>query len=326
MELWVVVGELLGYARVSTLEQDAALQHDALRAAGCFRSWTDTASGAVTDRPELAAVMDALRAGDTLVVWRLDRLGRSLPHLIETVRGLAERGVGFRSLQETIDTTTPGGRLVFHVFGSLAEFERDLIRERTMAGLAAARRRGRVGGRPSVMTAAKTTQAARMVSVGTPLTEVAEVLGVSRTTLYRHLKTQPPTRHVVAPTPTPTPTPAVAVLAVPTGAVRSVRVCPSCGLEPRTREEAGQLRADLAVRWLHPDPVNPGLVVQARHCRACHPRGAVVDVECTRCGDGPIITGVLAADSAPGVVAYPVRRWLVTAGWATAPELVCPEH
>lgn len=107
------------------------------------------------------------------------------------------------------------------------------------------------------------------------------------------------------------------------GAVRS---CPSCGLEPRTREEAAQLRADLAVRWLHPDPENPGLVVRAWHCRACHPRGPVVDVECTRCGDGPIITGVLAADSAPGGVAYPARRWLVTAGWTTAPELVCPEH
>ncbi len=122
MEQCVLVGELLGYARVSTLEQDAALQHDALSAAGCFRTWTDTASGSLTDRPELGAVMDALRPGDTLVVWRLDRLGRSLPHLIETVRGLAERGIGFRSLQEAIDTTTPGGRLVFHIFGSLAEF------------------------------------------------------------------------------------------------------------------------------------------------------------------------------------------------------------
>ena len=107
MEPCVLVGELLGYARVSTLEQDVALQHDALRAAGCFRSWTDTASGSLTDRPELAGVMDALRPGDTLVVWRLDRLGRSLPHLIDTVRGLAERGIGFRSLQEAIDTTTP---------------------------------------------------------------------------------------------------------------------------------------------------------------------------------------------------------------------------
>ncbi len=317
------MGELLGYARVSTLEQDAALQHDALSAAGCFRSWTDTASGALTDRPELGAVTDALRPGDTLVVWRLDRLGRSLPHLIETVRGLAERGVGFRSLQEAIDTTTPGGRLVFHVFASLAEFERDLIRERTMAGLAAARRRGRVGGRPTVMTAVKTKQAQRMVTAGTPLTEVAEVLGVSRTTLYRHLKTQPAVKSAAVPTPVPAPPLATTPAA---GSVRSARACPSCGLEPGTREEAAALRADLAVHWLHPDPGVSGAVVEARHCRACHPRGAVVNVECTRCGDGPIITGTLAQDSTPGSVAYPARRWLVAAGWVTAPELVCPEH
>jgi hypothetical protein len=111
VEQCVVVGELLGYARVSTLEQDAALQHDALSAAGCFRSWTDTASGSLTDRLELGALIDALRPGDTLVVWRLDRLGRSLPHLIEFVRGLAERGIGFRSLREANDTTTPGAVL-----------------------------------------------------------------------------------------------------------------------------------------------------------------------------------------------------------------------
>jgi len=324
VEQCVLVGELLGYARVSTLEQDAALQHDALSAAGCFRTWTDTASGAVTDRPELAGVMDALRAGDTLVVWRLDRLGRSLPHLIETIRDLAVRGIGFRSLQEAIDTTTPGGRLVFHIFGSLTEFERDLIRERTMAGLAAARRRGRVGGRPTVMTAAKTKQAARMVTSGTPLTEVADVLGVSRTTLYRHLKTTRP--EGITPTPVSgAPAPAAPVLVSPTTG-RSSRACPSCGLEPSTREEAAQLRADLAVRWLHPDPNNPGSVVEGRHCRTCHPRGRVVDVECTRCGDGPIVTGALAEDSTPGSVAYPARRWLVAAGWSTAPELVCPEH
>ena len=322
MEQYLLVGELLGYARVSTLQQDAALQHDALSAAGCFRTWTDTASGALADRPELIAAMDALRPGDTLVVWRLDRLGRSLPHLIETVRGLAARKIGFRSLQETIDTTTPGGRLVFHVFGSLAEFERDLVRERTMAGLAAARRRGRVGGRPTVMTDAKTKQAARMVKAGTPLTEVAEVLGVSRTTLYRHLKTTSPSAAAAA----------VSASVLPAPVARSVvgeragRACPSCGHEPATREEAMALRADLAVLWLHPDPDNPTLVTEAHHCRACQPHGSVVNVECARCGDGPIITGVLAQDSAVGSVAYPARRWLVAAGWSTAPQLVCPEH
>src|SRR3954451_709933 len=122
---------LIGYARVSTLDQTFSLQQDALTAADCQDIYTDTASGSVTDRPGLSEALSHLRSGDTLVVWRLDRLGRSLPHLIETVRELAEREVGFRSLQEQIDTTTSGGKLVFHVFGALAEFERDLIRERT---------------------------------------------------------------------------------------------------------------------------------------------------------------------------------------------------
>ncbi len=179
---------LLGYARVSTAEQDAALQHDALGAAGCWKVWTDVASGAKADRPQLGLVLEALQPGNTLVVWRLDRLGRSLPHLIETVKELEGRGVGFRSLTESIDTTTPGGRLIFHIFGSLAEFERDLVRERTIAGLAAARARGRTGGRPTVMTTAKIRAAQRMITAGTPLTEVASVLGVGRATLYRHLR------------------------------------------------------------------------------------------------------------------------------------------
>ena len=182
------MGELLGYARVSTTGQDAALQHDALSAAGCWRTWTDVASGARTDRPQLADALASLRSGDTLVVWRLDRLGRSLPHLIETVRGLADRGVGFRSLQESIDTSTPGGELVFHVFGALASFERALIQERTRAGLDAARRRGRVGGRPQVLTAAKAKQAQRMRAEGSTMDEIAAVVGVSVSTLYRRLR------------------------------------------------------------------------------------------------------------------------------------------
>ena len=125
------MGHLLGYARVSTTDQQPHVQVDALERAGCYRVFTETASGARTDRPTLDQVLDQLRPGDTLVVWKLDRLGRSLRHLVDTVTGLADRGVGFRSLQEAIDTTTPGGKLVFHVFAALAEFERDLIRERT---------------------------------------------------------------------------------------------------------------------------------------------------------------------------------------------------
>lgn len=130
---------LLGYARVWTADQNPDLQLDDLKAAGCYRIFVDQASGALDDRPELARVLDQLQPGNTLVVWRLDRLGRSLRHLIDVVEHLQGRGVGFRSLHENIDTTTPGGKLVFHVFGALAEFERDMIRERTTAGLAAAR-------------------------------------------------------------------------------------------------------------------------------------------------------------------------------------------
>jgi DNA invertase Pin-like site-specific DNA recombinase len=182
------MGDLIGYARVSTNDQDPALQLDALKAAGCVRVFEDRASGTVTDRPELARALDHLRAGDTLTVWRLDRLGRSLRHLIETVRLIEDKGAGFRSLSESIDTTTAGGRLFFHVFGALAEFERDLIRERTYAGLAAARARGRLGGRPSVMTPAKIAVAHQMyASREHTVAAIATTLGVSRATIYRNL-------------------------------------------------------------------------------------------------------------------------------------------
>jgi len=179
---------LIGYARVSTLDQTLALQQDALTATGCEQLYTDTVSGSVTDRPGLTQALSHLRAGDTLVVWRLDRLGRSLVHLIDTIRDLQERGVGFRSLQEQIDTTTSGGKLVFHVFGALAEFKRDLIRERTHAGLAAARARGRLFGRPKALSPQQVQQLQTLAkddrnTVG----EICQTLGVSRATYYRHL-------------------------------------------------------------------------------------------------------------------------------------------
>jgi DNA invertase Pin-like site-specific DNA recombinase len=183
-----MAGQLLGYARVSTLDQDPALQTVALDAAGCYRVWTDKASGKLDSRPQLDRVLDQLRPGDTLVVWRLDRLGRSMKHLIAVVADLEERGIGFRSLTENIDTTTPAGKLIFHIFGALAEFERELIRERTMAGLAAARARGRKGGRPSVMTPEKLKVAREMLDTGEHTAQtVAATIGVSRSSLYRAL-------------------------------------------------------------------------------------------------------------------------------------------
>lgn len=185
----LLMGELLGYARVSTTDQDASLQLDALNAAGCYRVWVDTMSGSLEHRPELTKLLDQLRPGDTLVVWRLDRLGRSIRHLIDQLQALGEQGVGFRSLQETIDTTSPGGRLVFHVFAALAEFERDLIRERTHAGLAAARARGRTGGRPPRLSADQVRTARRLYEQqDMTVAQIGDVLGVSRTTVYRALR------------------------------------------------------------------------------------------------------------------------------------------
>ena len=183
----------IGYARVSTGEQTLDLQLDALQSAGCGKVYRETASGAKAERSVLADVLGYLRPGDTLVVWRLDRLGRSLKHLIEVVAQLAERGIGFKSLTEQIDTTTPGGKLIFHVFGALAEFERDVIRERTHAGLAAARARGRLGGRPRKLADAKQLELARTLNDGgqTDIATICQTLGISRATLYRYLKADP---------------------------------------------------------------------------------------------------------------------------------------
>lgn len=178
---------LVGYARVSTHEQDAELQRVALREAGCGRLFEETASGAQRDRPQLVAALEFMREGDTLIVWKLDRLARSLKQLIETVEALEERGGHFRSLTENIDTATPNGRLIFHVFGALAEFERGLIRERTMAGLASARARGRVGGRPRSLSDGKAKAAKAMLAAGElTVVEVADHIGVSPATLYRY--------------------------------------------------------------------------------------------------------------------------------------------
>src|SRR3954452_23418304 len=180
----------IGYARISTGEQTLDLPLDALTTSGCSKVYQETASGAKADRPVLEDVLSYLRVGDTLVVWRLDRLGRSLQHLIAVIAQLAERGIGFKSVTEQIDTTTSGGKLIFHVFGALAEFERDLIRERTRAGLAAARARGRLGGRPKKLADVKQLELARTLyaSGETDIDTICQTLGISRATLYRSLK------------------------------------------------------------------------------------------------------------------------------------------
>jgi DNA invertase Pin-like site-specific DNA recombinase len=179
----------IGYARISTSEQSLNLQTDALEKAGCEKIFSDIASGAKDDRKELLAAIEFCRKGDSLVVWKLDRLGRSLKHLIETINILIEKKVGFVSVQESIDTTTPGGKLIFHVFGALAEFERELIRERTNAGLKSARARGRLGGRPKKLNQRKISYAKKQLNdPDTKVREIYEELGVSRSTLYRSTK------------------------------------------------------------------------------------------------------------------------------------------
>src|SRR5262245_37661967 len=179
--------------RSSTGEQILDLQLDALTKAECAKGFTETAGGALVERVSLQEALAYVRPGDTLVVWRLDRLGRSLKHLIETVAELRERGIGFKSLQESIDTTTPGGKLIFHVFGALAEFERDLIRERTAAGLAAARARGRLGGRPRLLDEKKQAQALTLhKDPSNTIGDICRTLKVSKATLYRYLGQEQP--------------------------------------------------------------------------------------------------------------------------------------
>jgi DNA invertase Pin-like site-specific DNA recombinase len=179
---------LLGYARVSTDQQDHALQLDALRVAGCDKLFVETASGTRTDRPELAKALEQARQGDMLVVWRLDRLARSLRHLIDIADDLNRRGVALKSITESIDTTTPSGRFMFNILGALSSMEREIIVERTRAGLIAAAARGRRGGRPAALDASKIRAAKAMLASGNmSAIEVAQQLGCAPSTLYRHV-------------------------------------------------------------------------------------------------------------------------------------------
>lgn len=179
----------VGYARVSTEDQHLYMQEDALKSAGCEEIFTDIASGAKSQRPGLDKALNYVREGDTLVVWKLDRLGRSIQHLIQTIAALQKRKIGFQCLQENIDTSTSGGKLIFHMFSALAEFERDLIRERTEAGLKAARARGRMGGRPPVLD---TRQINRMIEMydeqKNTVAEICKIYDISRPSFYNYLK------------------------------------------------------------------------------------------------------------------------------------------
>lgn len=183
----------IGYARVSTDDQNLSLQLDALAKAGCDKIYEDRMSGAKAARPGLQLALEVARAGDLLVVWRLDRLGRSLKDLIEMVSQMEARGVGFQSLQESVDTTSSGGKLIFHIFGALAEFERQLIRERTQAGLTAARARGRRGGRPKALEPTKRQLAVKLYHAKEhPVDEICRMMGISKPTLYKYVAESSP--------------------------------------------------------------------------------------------------------------------------------------
>jgi DNA invertase Pin-like site-specific DNA recombinase len=179
----------IGYARVSSVDQQLDLQQDALRQAGCEKIIVDRVSGTVADRPGLARVRDLLRPGDVLVVWRLDRLGRSIKDLIEWVTALERDGIGFHSLQEAIETSSPSGKLTFHIFAALAEFERHLIQERTQAGLAAARARGRMGGRPKALDADQRQLVVTLYhEKKLPVNTICAMMGISKPTLYAYVR------------------------------------------------------------------------------------------------------------------------------------------
>ena len=264
----------VGYARVSTHDQHLALQLDALRKAGCRQVYEEIISGARAERPVLQQALAHLRAGDVLMIWKLDRLGRSLRHLIEVVSDLAQRGIGFKSLQENLDTTTSSGKLVFHMFGALAEFERDLIRERTQAGLTAARARGRFGGRPRGLSrqaeatalAAETLYREGQLSVQ----QIAEKLHIAKSTLYVYLRHRgvaigasaaPATLSGAAPSPS-----------IGFAAPEESRSCPCCG-SSLSRQTSAARRAG-RTRWRRADTTDWCLlcVVHERWAMPWRPR------------------------------------------------------
>lgn len=319
---------LIGYARVSTGDQNPDHQIDALRRAGVADEniHVDHASGAKSSRPKLDLVLALLREGDQLAITRLDRLGRSVLHLITLGAELRGRGVGLRVLEQGIDTATAEGRAMFGMLSVLAEFQRELVVANTRDGLAAARARGRKGGRPAKLTGEQVALAQRLYDAGDhTVAQIAELIGVRRTTLYGHLN-KSSTKAVASQDSTPAPAATDTCNSdhspVP---ARSARACPTCGYEPTTRSEAAHQRADLAVTWLEPDPAHTGQIASAFHCRHCEPAGPIRDIACAFCGDGPILAGI-PEGTASSELPAPVTNWLTEAGWQTTPTLLCPDH
>jgi len=317
---------LVGYARVSTAEQNPDHQTDALLRAGAARDdiYVDHAGGAKASRPKLDLILRVLRDGDVLVVTRLDRLGRSVLHLVTFGAQLRERGVGLNVVEQGIDTGTAEGRAMFGMLLVLAELQRELIVANTLDGLAAALARGRRGGRPAKLSPDQVALAQRLYDAGEhTVAQIAGMFTVPRSTVYGDLDKATVGARPRAQKTVPTPSPPGA----PTPAPRASRACPSCGHDPRTRAEATAQRADLAVTWLSADPDRLGQVLTRRHYRHCQPHSPVADIACVVCGDGPILAGALAAAvTGAGSPPEPVQRWLAAEGWQLTPELLCPDH
>ena len=309
-----------GYARISTRSQRDDSQLDALRAAGCERIWADTASGKLARRPEWDNCLDHLRRGDELAVTRLSRMARSVRHLTEIATLLADRGIDLVVLKQGIDTTTPAGRFTFHVLAAMDEMLADLISEGTREGLESARARGRVGGRKPKLTARQAEVARGMYEEKGDdgkrkytVAEIAETFGVSRKTAPAGpLATRPHPAH------DRTSEPAARPWARP-AAARAALGCPACGREPATGGEALQQREDLAIVWLHLDGDH---LTEARHCVACQPHGPVIDVSCSCCGNGPLITG--QPPELGDQLAAPALDWMHSRGWQLHPQPLCP--
>ncbi|WP_018685394.1 recombinase family protein [Actinokineospora enzanensis] len=327
-------GDRIGYARVSTVGQLLRRQTDALAAAGCRRVFREKLSGRTAERPELRECLEFLQPGDTLVVTELSRLGRSLHDLLAIVASLRKRGIGFTSLHENLDTTTPGGRLVFHVFAALAEFIRELIVEGTHEGLAAARANGVRLGRPPAMTPEQVRHARDLLTnPDNTIGSIAELLGVSRSTIYKYVPDLAEVRAQLKPAPVAaalTTTGTIAVIEPLTEATVPITATtcpgPDCGFTAVTGPDRFQLRRDLAVVWLYADPLAPHGIRIVQHCQHCQPREHLAIVECARCGQGPMLAGQLAdqvdGDTPPALV---LRR-LERAGWRTEPALICADH
>jgi DNA invertase Pin-like site-specific DNA recombinase len=338
-----VTGVLVGYARVSTTGQLLDRQLRALDEAGCAKVFSDQLSGRDSDRPELQACLAYLRAGDTLVVGSLDRLSRSLQDLIGLIAELRRRRVGFRSLHEAIDTTTPGGRLVFHVFAALAEFIRELIVQGTKEGLGAARARGVRLGRPPAMTTEQIRHARDLLTrPDNTVSSIARLLGVSRSTIYKYVPEldsdraagidSAPTQLSLLEHP-PVAAPAAGTALVPAPAPAPVMrgdpcACTTCGHRPLSLRDLHRHRQDLLESWLYLD--RTGEVAQRHHCARCQPHDSVSMLACAVCGDGPLLAGELADQMRSGkpTPPRPVRRWLSEQGWHDDSRLglVCAAH